>query len=177
MNTLLARLSVTALMGAALGLGGCGPSGADQAATRAETASAPAAEAEAAAASTSPAASGSITQNFGVTNPDIAASLPAFVQIPDGSRVQMHMPFSNDRRKGGVLMALNPMSKAEVIAFHRRLMATQGLVAQPDAVGPKGETILAARSEDATSEYSVSVFPPRNGDGTLFSVNYFQPNT
>ncbi|MGH6979093.1 MAG: hypothetical protein ACRED4_07360 [Brevundimonas sp.] len=176
MTSTFSHLSTTALAGAILVLCGCGPSGADQ--DKSYKAGAGAASAESSAGgSARPAASGSITQNFGVTNPDLAASLPAFVQLPDGSRVQMHMPFSTDRRKGGTLMALTSMPQAAVIAFHRQLMASHGLVAQPDAIGPKGETILVARSADGTSEYNVSVFPPRNGDDTLFSVNYFEPNT
>lgn len=118
--------------------------------------------------------SGSITDSFAITNPDIAATLPDFVKMPPGARVIVNFPFSNGIRTGGSIMANTPMPRGEVIAFHRQAMTRDGLVLKPDETGRDGETILTAESPDEKTQYTVSVFLPQE-NGTLFRVGYYEP--
>lgn len=161
-------LMPTCALAMVLSVGACGRSTPEALASEEMVASA------AAGSSGKTSDTGSMAEAFALTNPDIASTLPAFVQMPNGSRVITHFPFSNAIRRGGLIMANTPMSHAEVLAFHRQALTGAGLVVEPEVTGKDGETVLTARSVDQTSEYVVRVFPP-SSDGTLFSVNYFEP--
>ncbi|OHC97584.1 MAG: hypothetical protein A2792_04650 [Sphingomonadales bacterium RIFCSPHIGHO2_01_FULL_65_20] len=183
----IARPPLTALMVPvavlALSVGGCGPS-APEATLNAEAGgasgmadtvtSAGAGQGETPGDARAANGTGSITDSFAITNPDIAASLPDFVRMPPGARVIVNFPFSNGIRKGGSIMANTPMPRGEVIAFHRQAMTRDGLVLKPDETGREGETILTAESPDEKTQYTVSVFLSQE-NGTLFRVGYYEP--
>lgn len=175
MRFLPSPLVLPALLG--LTLAACSPAPQPEASGEA-AAGPPQAAAAPATPSTGAKASGTASMGaaFAITNPDLAASLPSYVELAPGTRLISHFPFSSGPRKGGSIMGDNGGSQEQVIAFHRQAMAATGLVLKPETTAPKEGRILLAESADGLTSYQVIVYPNRNGRA-VFQINYHEPVT